>query len=141
MQPWLTMKKLISSWSVHVLKRYLFVIRRISITTESLPSNLIMLCSYELDHLDTASFTFPGGRHRVLENSSCRTSHIIAKITFGYVQFQGSWHRASSQELHSKQSIEAPAEMKKRLSQFSLFASLNIFAFLMRYDLNKQSYE
>lgn len=27
---------------------------------------------------------------------------------FGYVQFQGSWHRASSQELHSKQSIEAP---------------------------------
>ena len=101
-----------------------------------------MLCSYELDHLDTASFTFPGGRHRVLENSSCRTSHIIAKITFGYVQFQGSWHRASSQELHSKQSIEAPAEMKKRLSQFSLFASLkNIFAFLMRYDLNKQSYE
>ena len=38
-----------------------------------------------------------------------------ANITFGYVQFQGSWHRASSQELHSKQSIGLPAEMKKRL--------------------------
>jgi len=29
-------------------------------------------------------------------------------VFFGYVQFQGSWHRASSQELHSKQSIGLP---------------------------------
>ena len=35
--------------------------------TVSSPSDLVMLCSYELDHLDTASLTLLGRRHRVLK--------------------------------------------------------------------------
>ena len=34
-------------------------------------------------------------------------------LTLGYVQFQGSWHLGSSQELQSKQSIVFPAEKNR----------------------------
>lgn len=59
--------------------------RRISAATESLPSDLIMLCSYELDHLDAASFTFLGGRHCVLENVSLKSSQIKTSINHLWV--------------------------------------------------------
>lgn len=41
-----------------------------------------MLCSYELDHLDTASFTLLGGRHRVLEHQilQCHTFKIKTRL-------------------------------------------------------------
>ena len=122
-QPWFTIKKLISSWSVHVLRDKGFI--SCVVVKEKWficcsPSDLVMLCSYELDHLDTASFTLPGGRHRVLQIKFYSATLFRIKtrilITFGYVQFQGSWHLASSQELHSKQSIALPAEMKEFLS-------------------------
>ena len=43
---------------------------------------------------------------------------VMGDSTLGKVQFQGSWQRGSSQELHSKQSIVSPATYTRLLMQY-----------------------
>ena len=71
----------------------------------------VVLRPYELHHLHAAALALLGGRHRGLtSNTPCIVVTPCTGLTsLGYVQFQGSWHRGSSQELHSKQSIVFPA--------------------------------
>ena len=76
--------------------------------------NLVVMSSYELNHLHTAPITWLGGGHVALEiisNKEYSSQQVL--LTLGYVQFQGSWHLGSSQELQSKQSIVFPAENRK----------------------------
>ena len=71
----------------------------------------VVLRPYELHHLHAAALALLGGRHRGLTEHPVYRQHPVLRCltSLGYVQFQGSWHRGSSQELHSKQSIVFPA--------------------------------
>ena len=128
-QPWLTMKKLISSWSVHVLKDEGFICcsegKMFYLLFTFWSGNALFLWTgpswHSILHTPWWEASCPGNQI-LLCNSFWIKIRLL--ITFGYVQFQGSWHLASSQELHSKQSIAVPAEMKEFLSlSLSLFAS------------------